>query len=149
VFREAVLEHLPRLARAFSPLAGGRLTPARVREAYARAPAISVDYGILEPARNVAVIPSRFAWDDLGSWPALARLGRGGGFRRGSVLAVDSPRLVAWAEAGTIVVIGVPDVVVVHTADATLVVPKDRAQEVRDAVARLERVPEGRQLMEG
>jgi hypothetical protein len=56
------------------------------------------------------------------------------------VVALDSPGLVAWADTGTLAVIGVPDVVVVHTRDATLVVAKDRAQEVRRAVARLKRM---------
>jgi mannose-1-phosphate guanylyltransferase len=139
VFIEAVGEHLPNLARAFAPLASGRPTVAAMERAYRRAPSISVDHGILERARNVAVVPAAFPWDDLGSWRALERLG-GGEFRRGSVVALDSPGLVAWADTGTLAVIGVPDVVVVHTRDATLVVAKDRAQEVRRAVARLKRM---------
>lgn len=131
-FIEAVERHLPELSRAF-----GGAVPAgkRLREAYGRAPRISVDYGVLERARNVAVVPAAFPWDDLGSWRALERLGKGG-FTRGSVAAWDSPGLVAWAERGDIAVIGVPDVVVVHTPDATLVVAKERVQEVRRAAER-------------
>ena len=104
--------------------------------AYAKAPRISVDYGVLEPAKNVAVIPAGFLWDDLGSWRALERLGSKG-VRRGEVLDWDSPGLIAWAETGTVAVIGVPDVVVVHTPEATLVVAKDRAQEVRKVAERI------------
>ena len=53
------------------------------------------------------------------------------------MIALDSPGLVAWAETGTLAVVGVPDVVVAHTKEATLVVAKDRAQDVRKVVASL------------
>lgn len=149
VLSEAVREHLPQLHRALEPLRTGRWTADRLRRAYRRAPRISVDYGLIEPASNLAVIPGEFAWDDLGSWPALARLGDTDGFRRGQVVALDSPNHVVWADEGVAAVIGVPDVVVVHTRDATLVVAKERAQEVRAVVARLRRTPEGRRLLEG
>jgi len=137
VFTEAVHLHLPDLARAFARLERGRLTVQNLDAAYRKAPSVSVDYGILERAANAAVLPARFAWDDLGSWRALERLGTGGGFRHGRVIALESPGSIVWAEGGTAAVLGVPDVVVVHTRDATLVVPKDRAQEVRRLVARI------------
>ena len=138
VFMDAVARHLPELDRAFASLQAGRWTQARLKHAYSRAPRISVDYGVLERAGNVAVVPAAFPWDDLGSWRALERLGNQG-YRRGSVVTWDSPGLVAWAEEGRVAVVGVPEVVVVHTRDATLVVAKDRAQEVRDIVARMEK----------
>lgn len=137
VFVEAVRKHLPELARAFGPLEGKRRPTRKLLESgYRKAPSISVDHGVLERAGNVAVIPATFPWDDLGSWRALERLSRGD-FRRGEVIALDSPGLVAWAEGGMLAVVGVPDVVVVHTKDATLVVAKDRAQDVRKVVAAL------------
>jgi mannose-1-phosphate guanylyltransferase len=131
-FTAAVERHLPDLFRTFQGMAGTPLSGKRLARAYAKAPRVSVDVGILERARNVAVVPAAFPWDDLGSWRALERLGSGG-YIRGSVAAWDSPGLVAWAESGNVAVIGVPDVVVVHTADATLVVAKDRVQDVRRA----------------
>jgi mannose-1-phosphate guanylyltransferase len=135
VYLEAVRVHLPALARAFRELEHGRLGGAALERAYERAPSLSVDVGILEAADNIAVVPATFVWDDLGSWAALGRLGKGG-FRRGEVDAVASPGLIAWAEEGTVAVIGVPDVVVVHTPEATLVTAKDRVQEVRRVAAR-------------
>ncbi len=149
VYVRAVETHLPGLATAFAPLAGGSRGARALARAYAAAPSVSVDYGILERADDVAVIPADFPWDDLGSWRALERLGRDGGFRRGRVVALESPGLVAWAEGGTVAVVGVRDVVVVHTRDATLVVAKDRAQEVRAVVEALEATPEGRRIVEG
>ncbi len=147
-FVEAVRAHLPELARAFAGLDGRPPSPRALARAYAAAPSISVDYGVLERAENVAVIPAEFLWDDLGSWRALERLGRDHAFRRGPVVALDSPGLIAWAEGGTVAVLGVRDVVVVHTPDATLVVAKDRAQEVRRVVEALEADPAGRALVE-
>ena len=138
VLIDAVAEHLPRLMRAFRSLRAGRRSVGDVKTAYDRAPSISVDHGILERARNIAVVPAAFAWDDLGSWRALERLGNGE-FRRGCVEALDSPGLIAWAESGTVAVIGLPDIVVVHTSDATLVMAKDRAQDVRTIVDQLKR----------
>lgn len=136
VFAEAVRKHLPELARAFGALEGKRPTRKLLDLGYRKAPSISVDHGVLERAGNVAVIPATFPWDDLGSWRALERLSPGD-FRRGEVIALDSPGLVAWAEGGTLAVVGVPDVVVVHTKEATLVVAKDRAQDVRKVVEAL------------
>lgn len=139
VFQEAVQAHQPRLARALAPLAKGRATREDRERAYRRAPSISVDHGVLEHAGNLAVVPASFRWDDLGSWRALERLGDRGGFRQGRIVSRESPGLIAWAEGGEVAVLGVPDVVVVHTPDATLVVAKDRAQEVRELVEELER----------
>jgi mannose-1-phosphate guanylyltransferase len=136
VFVDEVHEHLPELVSAFEPLEGKHPTRKLLASAYRKAPSISVDHGVLERAGNVAVIPATFPWDDLGSWRALERLSPGD-FRRGEVIALDSPGLVAWAESGMLAVVGVPDVVVVHTKDATLVVAKDRAQDVRKIVASL------------
>jgi mannose-1-phosphate guanylyltransferase len=135
VYEAAVEAHLPRMARAFRDLERGRLGGAALERVYARIPSISVDHGVLERADNVAVVPAAFPWDDLGSWTALGRLGKGG-FRRGDVDAVGSPGLIAWAEQGTVAVIGVPGIVVVHTPEVTLVVAKDRVQEVREVAAR-------------
>lgn len=148
VFLQAVERYLPELHRALARWAA-RPTADALTRAYRRAPSISVDYGVLERASNVAVVPGAFAWDDLGSWPALSRLGKHGEFQQGTVVAVDSPGHVVWAEEGAVALLGVPDVVVVHTRDATLVVAKDRAQDVRELVARMERLPGGRSIVEG
>ena len=139
---------MPEVAQAFRPLQVRRVTRRLLERAYAASPTVSVDYGVMERADNCAVIPARFAWDDLGSWPALARLGTGSSFTHGTVIAEESPGLVAWAEQGVVAVVGVPDVVVVHTPDATLVVRKDLAQEVRSVVAKLEKNPRTRTLIE-
>jgi len=139
VLVRAVDRWLPDLARAFRTLEKDGIAPKTLMRAYRRAPAVSVDYGILEHASGVAVVPADFPWDDLGSWRALERLGKNGSFQRGDVVALDSPGGVAWAESGVVALVGVENVIVVHTPDATLVVAKDRAQDVRRIVERLKK----------
>jgi mannose-1-phosphate guanylyltransferase len=143
----AVARHLPKLAAAFRGLEDRKPTQARLISAYAAAPTISVDYGILQVSSRVAVVPGDFRWDDLGTWSALARLDPV--FRKGEVHAWDSPGLLAWAEGGRVAVIGVPDVVVVHTPEATLVVAKDRAQDVRRVAEALRNAERKNRLKEG
>ncbi|MCK4915253.1 MAG: mannose-1-phosphate guanylyltransferase [Candidatus Eisenbacteria sp.] len=101
---------------------------------------ISVDYGIMEKADGVLVVPADFGWDDVGAWPAIARIWPGdedGNTVRGDALVIDSSDCVAYSESGTVAVLGMSGVVVVRTADATLVIPKDRAGDVRRIVAAL------------
>jgi len=129
VFLEETNAHLPALYRAFHPLGVGTLTRPRLEAAYRKASSTSVDVGILERSRRVAVVVGRFAWDDLGTWSGLARLDPE--FQKGHVLKLDSPDTIVWAETGPVAVIGVPGIVVVRSGDATLVAALDRAQDVR------------------
>lgn len=147
VFRGTTLlrlveEHLPELAGGIRRL---EESPDRLEEIYRRLPRVSIDYGIMEQLTDLATIPLECEWSDLGSWEALAEVleeSSGRGAIRGEVLALDSAGNLLWAEEGTIAALGVEDLVVVRTADATLVVPRGRTQEVRRIVSELER--EGR-----
>jgi len=134
VFLEETKLHLPVLMNAFQGIENGKLKRAALEKAYQKAPAVSVDVGILERSRRVAVVPGRFAWDDLGTWAGLARLDPA--FRKGHVLTLDSPDTIVWAESGPVAVIGVPGIVVVRSGEATLVASLDRAQDVR-TIARM------------
>jgi mannose-1-phosphate guanylyltransferase len=105
------------------------------RGAWDRARRVSVDYAVMERARRVAVVPLEAGWDDLGSWDAAARL-------TGPVedpLVIDSPRTAVFGRGRAVAVVGVPDVVVVDTKDALLVVARGRAEGVREVVERLRR----------
>ena len=107
---------------------------------YGSVEGISVDYGVMEKADRVLVIPSDFGWDDVGAWPAVARIWPGdgdGNTVRGDAVVIDSSDCVAYSESGTVAVLGMSGVVVVRTPDATLVVPKDRARDVRRIVEAL------------
>ncbi|MCX7846562.1 MAG: sugar phosphate nucleotidyltransferase [bacterium] len=108
---------------------------------YATAPAISIDYAVMEKARNVIVAHGLFAWDDVGSWAAVADHwphDAAGNAVRGEVLLIDSTGCVVQNDGpGITAVLGLHDLVVVRTSDAVLVCPKTRAQDVKQIVQRL------------
>jgi mannose-1-phosphate guanylyltransferase len=85
------------------------------------------------------VVPVDCGWSDVGSWSALGAVvdaGDNGNIVSGRAVLIDSKDCIVFAEPGHMVgAVGVSDLVVVHTADATLVIPKHRAQEVRDILA--------------
>jgi mannose-1-phosphate guanylyltransferase/mannose-6-phosphate isomerase len=102
-------------------------------EVFRRAPSRSIDYGILEHSPRVAVVAAAFDWSDVGTWGSWGELaaGEGENASHGDVVALESSGCVLYAEQGTVATLGVRDLVVVHTPEATLVVPKSRCQEVR------------------
>lgn len=114
--------------------------PGRLDEIYPRLPSISIDFGVMEKLDDLATLPLDCGWTDLGSWAALDEIlakDEAGNARLGDVLALESRGNLLLADAGAIATLGVEDLVVVRTADAVLVVPKDRSQEVREIVERL------------
>lgn len=102
---------------------------------------ISVDYAIMEKARKVRMIEAAFDWDDVGEWPAIARHypeDKNGNVVRGQAWFGDAGGHIVRTEPGhTVALIGVDDLIVVHTPDATLICPKDKAQQIKDAVKRI------------
>jgi mannose-1-phosphate guanylyltransferase len=109
-------------------------------ERYAGLPSISIDYAVMERLAGLVTLPLDCGWDDLGSWGALhEHLAADGEGNRvhGSTVAVDAAGNLLFAEQGTIAVLGVEGLVVVRSGDAVLVVPRERAQEVRRVVERL------------
>ncbi len=113
-----------------------------VRDLFLSMPNISIDYGLMERAHNVAVVPSAFDWDDVGSWDALPRT-RGvdddGNVEIGACSLIDTQDSIVVNHTDNdnmmVAVVGMQDVVVVTTKDGILVCPKDRVQEVKRAVS--------------
>lgn len=115
-----------------------------IEKAYSHCSNISIDYGILEKAGNVSVIPARFGWSDLGTWASLyekhdkdylanAVTGR-------KVMIYDATNCMVVAPEDKLVVLqGLNDHIVVDTEDALLIFTKDREQDIRDIVAQLKR----------
>jgi mannose-1-phosphate guanylyltransferase len=127
---EETRRHLPEVTRA--------LETAR----YTEAPAISIDYGIMERASDILAVPGEFGWNDVGSWAALADVhpaDPSGNVRLGGPLvAIGAERNVVYGDR-MVVLLGVEDLVVVTTDDVVLVLPRARAQDVRAMVDELER----------
>lgn len=134
-FLEEVRAHTPEIAPHMALLDAGD-----VGGFFDAVTPVSVDVGVLERSDRVAVSPARFAWDDVGSWEALARTGRAdarGNVALGGAVLEESDGCVAWAEGGTVVAWGVRDLVVVHRPGVTLVMPRERAPELKELLARL------------
>jgi mannose-1-phosphate guanylyltransferase/mannose-6-phosphate isomerase len=116
-------------------------------DAFAAAPQISIDYAVMEKTERAAVVSGQFRWSDLGSWDALAEVippDDDDNIVQGKAVSIDSSGCIIHAGDRLVTTIGVSDLVVVSTPDAVMVVPRGRAQEVRDLVTRLkaERRPE-------
>jgi mannose-1-phosphate guanylyltransferase/mannose-6-phosphate isomerase len=151
-FLDDIAEHLPEVARALeavTSLPGDADFEGQVAGFYDTVPSVSVDYGVMEKASGVLVVPSDFGWDDVGSWSGLARIwGRdaSGNTVRGDVVAIDCRDSTLYAEGGAVAVLGLSGIVVAHTPEGTLVCPAERSPEVRSIVEELKKkgVLEGR-----
>ena len=136
-FLASLRRHLPQHIRLLQQL--GRVTgqanfSARAASAYRRLKTVSFDEGVMTHQRNSCMVEGRFAWEDLGSWDSVLRIG---GHRHASV-TVDCHNVRTFRSNGHLIAtIGLDDVIVVHTPDATLVCRAHDVQAVRTVVARL------------
>lgn len=108
--------------------------------AFESSPSISIDYAVMEHTESAAVVPIHTGWSDVGSWAALWELGLHddeGNVVVGDVELVDAHNSYVRSDDRLVAVIGVDNVAVVDTADATLVVRRDRSQDVKVVVDRL------------
>jgi len=109
---------------------------------FAAAESTSIDYGLMEHTERAAVIPVEMGWSDVGTWDALWQVSAkddAGNVSQGDVLAEDARNCYLRAEHGLVTALGVEDLVVVATADAVMVARRDRTQDVKRIVARLDR----------
>ncbi len=101
---------------------------------------ISIDYGIMEHADRVSVIPVDIGWSDIGSWGALLDVLEGdehGNIAVGELLSLDTKNCYIRAKGRLVAAIGLQDMVIVDTPDVLLVCPRERAEEVKALVNRL------------
>jgi mannose-1-phosphate guanylyltransferase len=97
----------------------------------------TIDYGIMEGAQNVAVIPVEFDWSDVGSWATLLDILPGdeeGNVITGHHLGAGTKRTLVYSPHRLVTTIGLEDMIIVDTGDVLLVCPKDRAQDVKKIV---------------
>lgn len=109
--------------------------------AFSASPGISIDYAVMEKTSRAAmVVASDLGWNDIGSWSALAEITEtddNGNAAMGDVLLEQASNVYARAEHRMVAVVGVEDLIVVETADAVLVTRRDKAQDVKRIVERL------------
>lgn len=109
---------------------------------YKKLESVSIDYGIMEQSSHSAVVPVDFSWSDVGSWGSLEEVApcdKRGNVKTGNVVELDSQNSVFFTDKRLVGAIGLSDMVVVDTPDATLVCPKSRSQDVKKLVEELKR----------
>lgn len=106
----------------------------------------SVDYAIMEHAQNIALVRAKFHWNDLGSWQSLLDAQGENNHRDefgnviiGDVVAIDCEHSYLRSQGGLLSAVGLRNMAVVSTADATFVAPVSQSQNVREVVAKLEK----------
>jgi len=139
-FLSEVSRHLPELAAGLARL---RDDPESLAEVFPRLPSISVDCGVMEKTDRAEVVAAEFAWDDVGSFEALARIiapDDAGNHARADLLALSARDVIAIAPEGHLVAaLGVEGIAVIVTEDVTLVCRREDAQRVKEIVARLKK----------
>jgi len=140
---------LPALHAGLTRIAAAWDQPDRdavLAEVWPELPKISIDHGVMEGAAargRVATVPGAFGWNDVGDWDTLGEILPADAdgnvlVSGGTLLASDTKGAIVVAGSGrTIAILGMRDVVVVDTADAVLVCPRDRAQQVKSIVDEL------------
>ena len=109
-------------------------------KAFALAENQSIDYAVMEHTANAAVVPVAMGWNDVGAWDALWDItpkGDDGMVQIGDVTAVDCRNSYLRTEERLLAAVGIEDLIVVATADAVLVAPKSRAQDVKKLIDRM------------
>ncbi len=104
------------------------------------APDISIDYAIAEKTDKAVVVPASIGWSDVGSWSALAEIGKkdsAGNTALGDVIIIDSKNSYARSDGTVTALLGVENLVVVATKDAILVADKNHTQDVKKIVEKL------------
>lgn len=137
--RQEIARHLPVLHGLLEEMRAAAPTPAQLQaaanESFARAPRVSLDYGLLEKSDQVYVIPAYFGWHDVGSWAALEQLrprDDHGNTVQGDAIVHGCRNLLVDASSGRVVAaVGLQDLIIVDTDSALLVCAKDAAQAVR------------------
>jgi mannose-1-phosphate guanylyltransferase len=146
----AIRQHLPALAEgldAIDAAAHDGEEDAAVERIFGTLPSISIDHGVMDHLAEFAVVPGDFGWSDVGSFQSaweLADKDERGNVAPAHAVLVDAQRNLVMdlraeeAPLGRVIaLVGVEDLVVVETSDAVLVVPRARAQDVKDVVAAL------------
>ena len=127
--------------RIKSNLDSGKDLQCAAAELYLQIEKISIDFSVMEKSANVWVVPAEFDWDDVGSWAALERhfsKDASGNISNGELYSCDASDCVVFdADSRATAIVGLKDVVVVHSADATLICRRDCTEMVKDLVRSL------------
>jgi mannose-1-phosphate guanylyltransferase/mannose-1-phosphate guanylyltransferase/mannose-6-phosphate isomerase len=141
IYLGALAVHAPEMLLACQQaMAKARTENRRVfpdKEAFATAPAESIDVAVMEKAERVAVVPVEMGWSDLGSWDALhaiSDLDDDGNVHHGEVIAIETVNCMIRTDGIRIATVGVEDLIVVASGNNVLILPRGRSQEVKKLI---------------
>ncbi len=118
-----------------------QMSDADVSTHYPDLPNISMDYGLAEKAEKVAVVPVSMAWSDLGSWDSIYQRhekNAQNNVTHGEVIALDTQDSLLWNTHGFLATLGVNNLAVIQTADATLICDRSRTEDIKTLVAQVQ-----------
>jgi len=142
--RKKIEEFMPDmevLLKDIQPALGTPWESDTIKRKFLEMPDQSIDYGIMEKADHIYVVPCQLGWDDVGSWTALDRIDErddNGNVIRGNILNIDTKNCIIESNDGKLIAtLGIEDLIVVDTEDVTLICTKDKAQEVKKLLKEL------------
>ncbi len=136
-------KYLPETAAGLEKIRAAVGTPqedAVLQEVFPGFASESIDYGIMEKAENIFILPGDFGWDDVGSWLAVGRIRKADEQNNvivGNVVSVNSRDCVIQGGEKLIAAVGLEDMIVVDTEDATLICAKNSAGEIKKVLEHL------------
>ncbi len=134
-FMGMLQQYQPEIAKQIS-----KMTAENFAETYASFPNLSMDYGLAEKVEKIAVVPVDMAWSDLGSWDSIYQRHQkdaDNNVMHGEVFAQDTTNSLLWSQTSLLATAGLDNIVVIQTADATLVCDRSRTEEIKTLVARV------------
>ena len=143
VFLDSVKQFAPKLYSDLRKIQADMGNPSfeqTLDSIYRAVEGISVDYGIMEHAKNIYLVEGNFVWNDLGSWESVyltSEKDENGNAGSGETVIVDSKNSYVYSETGLIALVGLDDVIVVQDGNTTLVCKRDRAEDIKKVVDQL------------
>jgi len=140
---DEIKRFLPELSDGLQEIKAAMGSPSEsetLERVYPALPAISIDYAVLERSSDLAVLPTDMGWEDVGSWNALDEVmpkDADGNILTGNTINIGSRNSIVYAGRRVVSVLGLEDMIVADTEDATLVCHKSHAQEVKQVVRHL------------
>ena len=140
---ENIKKHIPELYKGLERMQqwiGEPDEKEKIEQEFYEFPSISIDYGILEKADNMYIVPGTFGWDDVGSWLAVSRIkqmNESGNVIDGNIITIDTKNCVIEGNQKLIAAVGVQDLIVVDTEDATLICDKANVSDIKKVIENL------------
>jgi mannose-1-phosphate guanylyltransferase/mannose-6-phosphate isomerase len=137
---KAIKKHMPKLYESLIRIEktiGTKKVEEVTKAVFSKIKSESIDYGVLEKADKVAIVPAEMGWCDVGSWHALdyvLPVDADNNVKKGNLVSIDNKNSILYCGKRLVAAVGLENMIVVDTPDATLICPRDKAQEVKRIV---------------